>query len=346
MEMNTRLQVEHPVTEEITGQDLVEWQLRVASGEKLPLKQSELKINGHAIEARLYAENPEAGFLPSIGKLQTLRFPDMPEDSARVDSAVEQRDEITPYYDPMIAKIIMHGNSRSDAIAKLSKEWNDVCVWPVKTNAGFIGRCLAATDFLAGNIDTSFIAAHEEALTKPPPPSAAAMAQAAQQFHMRFAGTSPVAIRPPHVWASPWSQSQGFRLNAAPHRRVGLLFHGKHMEADLWHAKPRSWTRDGHTIVVFEHGEAYPFELDTGERAEGEVAIGDGAITSPMPGKIVSIAAKQGANVKKGDALLVLEAMKMEHTLTAPFDGKVVELKARAGEQVGEGAVLARIEAV
>src|SRR6185295_5949179 len=248
MEMNTRLQVEHPVTEEITGQDLVEWQLRVASGEKLPLKQSELKINGHAIEARLYAENPEAGFLPSIGKLQTLRFPDMPEDSARVDSAVEQRDEITPYYDPMIAKIIMHGNSRSDAIAKLSKEWNDVCVWPVKTNAGFIGRCLAATDFLAGNIDTSFIAAHEEALTKPPPPSAAAMAQAAQQFHMRFAGTSPVAIRPPHVWASPWSQSQGFRLNAAPHRRVGLLFHGKHMEADLWQAQPRSWTRDGHTI--------------------------------------------------------------------------------------------------
>ena len=347
MEMNTRLQVEHPVTEEITGQDLVEWQLRVASGETLPLKQEDLAINGHAIEARLYAENPEAGFLPSTGMLKTLRFPDTLKAGARVDSAVEERDEVTPYYDPMIAKIIAHGTSRSDAIAKLSREWKHVCVWPVKTNAGFIGRCLADPDFIAGAIDTGFVAAREHKLTKPPPPSIAATAQAAQQFHLLFSGASP-AIRLRRDGASPWSHSQGFRLNAPPSRRVGLRFHDERVEADLGLAEARNearnWAQDGHTIVVFEDGEAYPFELDSGERAEGEAAAGDDAMLAPMPGRIVSVAVKQGAEVKKGDALLVLEAMKMEHTLIAPFDAQVVELKAKPGDQVSEGVLLAKLD--
>jgi acetyl/propionyl-CoA carboxylase alpha subunit len=345
MEMNTRLQVEHPVTEEITGQDLVEWQLRVASGEKLPLKQEELKINGHAIEARLYAENPQAGFLPSIGKLHTLRFPDMAEDRARVDSAVEERDEISPYYDPMIAKVIMHAATRSDAIAQLTQEWDAVCVWPVKTNAGFIGRCLAEPDFLAGAIDTGFIAARSERLTNAPPPSAPVLSRAARQFMQLLAGSAPTAIRPAHVWASPWSRLEGFRLNTAARTRVNLRYQGERISVEPVGYATRWGAHDGDIYVVFERGEAYALELDTGERNADEAAAGDGAILSPMPGKIVSVAAKTGAKLKKGDPILVLEAMKMEHTLTAPFDGKVVELTGKAGDQVAEGVVLAKIEA-
>jgi acetyl/propionyl-CoA carboxylase alpha subunit len=344
MEMNTRLQVEHPVTEEITGQDLVEWQLRVASGERLPLKQEELRINGHAIEARLYAENPDTGFLPSIGRLHTLRFPDMAEDRARVDSAVEERDEISQHYDPMIAKVIMHGATRSDAIAQLTQEWDAVCVWPVKTNAGFIGRCLAEPDFLAGAIDTGFIGARGDRLAKTPPPSKAALSRAARQFMQLLAGSSPTAIRPAHVWASPWARLEGFRVNAATSARVSLRYHGERIEVEPIGHTIRWGAHDGDAFIVFERGEAYAFELDTGERAEGEAAAGDGAILSPMPGKIVSVAAKAGAKLKKGDPILVLEAMKMEHTLTAPFDGKLTELKARAGEQVSEGALLAKLE--
>ena len=344
MEMNTRLQVEHPVTEEITGQDLVEWQLRVASGERLPVKQEELRINGHAIEARLYAENPDAGFLPSIGHLHTLRFPDMAEDRARVDSAVEERDEISQHYDPMIAKIVMHGATRSDAIAQLTQEWDSVCVWPVKTNAGFIGRCLAEPDFLQGAVDTGFIGSRGDQLSKMPPPSAAALTRAARQFMQLLASSSPIAIRPAHVWASPWARLEGFRVNATCSARVSLRYNGERIEiAPVGHAI-RWGAQDGDAFVVFERGEAYAFSLDTGERAEGEAAAGDGAILSPMPGKIVSVAAKAGAKLKKGDAILVLEAMKMEHTLVAPFDGKLTELNAKAGAQVSEGVVLAKLE--
>jgi acetyl/propionyl-CoA carboxylase alpha subunit len=264
-----------------------------------------------------------------------------------VDSAVEEGDEVSPYYDPMIAKIIMHGSSRSEAIAKLAGEWKHVCVWPVKTNAGFIGRCLADADFIAGAIDTAFVAAREQALTKPPPPSVAAMSQAALQFHQLYSGASP--RRPTKMGAEPWSQSLGFRLNAPTSRRVGLRFHGERVTGDLGLAgeefsQARSWARDGHAIVVFEQGEAYPFELDDGERAEGEAASGDGAMLAPMPGRIVSVAVQQGGEVKKGDALLVLEAMKMEHTLIAPFDAKVVELKAKAGDQVSEAVLLAKLD--
>ncbi len=344
MEMNTRLQVEHPVTEEITGQDLVEWQLRVASGERLPLKQEDLRINGHAIEARLYAENPDAGFLPSTGTLHTLRFPDMAEDRARVDSAVEERDEISQHYDPMIAKIVMHGATRSDAIARLTQEWDAVCVWPVKTNAGFIGRCLAEPDFLQGAVDTGFIGSRGDQLSKMPPPSAAALTRAARQFMQLLASSSPIAIRPAHVWASPWARLEGFRVNATSNARVSLRYNGERIEiAPVGHAI-RWGAHDGDAFVVFERGEAYAFTLDTGECAEGEAAVGDGVILSPMPGKIVAVHVKVGAKVKKGDALLVLEAMKMEHMLTAPFDGKVSELKARAGEQVSEGAMLVKLE--
>jgi 3-methylcrotonyl-CoA carboxylase alpha subunit len=347
MEMNTRLQVEHPVTEEITGQDLVEWQLRVASGEKLPLKQEELRINGHAIEVRVYAENPDAGFLPSIGRLEDLRLPNLPEDRSRVDSAVGRGDEITPYYDPMIAKVIMRGASRSAAIGQLAEEWKHVSIWPVKTNAGFIGRCLNDPDFLVGNVDTSLIAARGDALSKAPPPSADVLATAARALVRRQIAPGPRGTRPPHVMASPWARLGGFRLNAPDHRSVLLKYKDQHLSVPFAEGRDVGWPKAaGDGIVVFDRGEAYEFILDTGEAEGGELAVADGAILSPMPGKIVSVAAKAGAKLKKGDPILVLEAMKMEHTLTAPFDGRVAELKARVGEQVGEGAVLAKIEAV
>ena len=346
MEMNTRLQVEHPVTEEITGQDLVEWQLRVASGEKLPLKQSELAISGHAIEARLYAENVEAGFLPSTGKLKLLLLPENDDNASRVDSAVEQGDEVTAFYDPMIAKIIMKAASREDAIAALEREWRDVGAWPVKTNAGFIGRCLANPDFKAGTIDTGLIQRCGEELMKVPPPSAAILATAANRFSRdhAFPGLRPTS---PRARSSPWASLHGFKLNQ-PARTplVALRYRGERVEVALDDHSVLTWPyRQGDVAIAFERGEAYEFTLDTGERAEGEAASGDGAILSPMPGKIVSVAAKAGAKLKKGDPILVLEAMKMEHTLTAPFDGKLAELNAKPGAQVSEGVLLAKLEA-
>ena len=340
MEMNTRLQVEHPVTEEITGQDLVEWQLRVASGEKLPLRQEELKINGHAIEARLYAENTAAGFLPSTGPLKILKLPTLRGDHARVDSAVEQGDDVTPFYDPMIAKIIMHAPTRHEAIAQMLREWRDVEVWPVKTNAGFIYRCLRDAGFESGAVNTALIAARGEALTAVPPPSETVLATAAGGF-MRHA-SSP-SLGAPSTRGSPWSELHGFRLNAKPSSKVVLRCAGETHAVDSARLHDAWPHHHGDTMIVFNHGDVYEFTLDTGERADGEAAASDGAILSPMPGKIVSVAAKAGAKLKKGDPILVLEAMKMEHTLTAPFDGKLAELNAKPGAQVSEGVLLAKL---
>jgi 3-methylcrotonyl-CoA carboxylase alpha subunit len=345
MEMNTRLQVEHPVTEEITGQDLVEWQLRIASGEKLPLRQEELKINGHAIEARLYAENVEAGFLPSTGILKTLLLPDGHDNNARVDSAIEQGDEVTSFYDPMIAKVIMHSSTRDEAISELEREWRDVGVWPVKTNAGFIARCLQNAGFRSASIDTGLIARCGDSLMKAPAPNEAVLTTAANRFNRDEAlpGLRPSS---PEARSSPWATLRGFRLNQPAHpTTVPMRYRGERIAARLGERKVLTWPwRHGDTVVVFENGEAYEFTLDTGEAEGGELAAGDGAILSPMPGKVVSVASKAGAKLKKGDAILVLEAMKMEHTLTAPFDGKLTELNAKPGAQVSEGVLLAKLE--
>jgi acetyl/propionyl-CoA carboxylase alpha subunit len=341
MEMNTRLQVEHPVTEEITGQDLVEWQLRVASGEKLPLKQEELSINGHAIEARLYAENVEAGFLPSTGKLKILGLPWQRGDHARVDSAVDQGDEVAPFYDPMIAKIIMHAPTRHEAIANMLKEWRDVTVWPVKANAGFIYRCLRDARFESGDVDTALIATRGEALSATPPPSDFVRAKAAGGF-MRSAASP--SLGQPSTRNSPWSTLHGFRLNAPASAPITLRWAGQSYTVESANLDEYWPEHVGDSMIVFENGEAYEFALDTGERSGDEATAGDGAILSPMPGKIVSVTAKAGANLKKGDAILVLEAMKMEHTLTAPFDGKLTELNAKPGAQVSEGVLLAKLE--
>jgi len=319
MEMNTRLQVEHPVTEEITGQDLVEWQLRVASGEALPKGQDDLSIDGHAIEARLYAEDPAKGFLPSIGRLD--RF-DLGE-ATRVDTGVEEGAEISPFYDPMIAKVIAWGATREEARETLADALDEAIVWPVRSNAGFLVQALDHPAFVAATLDTGLIAREGDALMPPAMPSDEALADAAAAL----AGTGPFV---------------GFRLNAAPRREGMFLVNGEPVVIDFAEASGDAATDDS-SLLVSEGGQTWEVSR---WRAIGAAAGGaaDGAILSPMPGRIIAVAVAAGASVIKGQKLLTLEAMKMEHSLVAPFDGIVADLAASEGAQVAEGALLARIE--
>jgi 3-methylcrotonyl-CoA carboxylase alpha subunit len=326
MEMNTRLQVEHPVTEQVTGQDLVEWQLRVASGEPLPLTQDQIRLNGWSMEARLYAENPATGFLPSTGALEHFVLPD----GVRVDSGVAAGGEITPHYDPMIAKLISHGATREVAARRLAEACAAVEVWPVRTNAGFLARLAAEPDFLAGDVDTGFIAARQERLVSPPPPS-----EPGQRAVLR-------AQMPP-VDGGPWTQLEGFRLNQPAGWRGELACHGQVylVEGAGTAAHTVIKTRND-TMVVFERGEAHEFEPAVA-RLEEHTLAGDGVLLAPMPGRIVAVSVRDGERVTRGQPVIALEAMKMEHVLTAPFDAKVSLNSVNTGEQVTEGQVLARL---
>ena len=335
MEMNTRLQVEHPVTEEITGEDLVEWQLRVASGEELPKTQDELFITGWAMEARLYAEDPAKGFLPSIGKLELADFPDH---IMRVETGVEQGDEISPYYDPMIAKLVANGDDREGAMLNLASALYGLRIWPVKTNAAFLLACLQNSAFQAGDVTTGLIAQEGEALTQPPELSDNEWSVAAlQMFAPYFAGGE-------DALAGPWVRDFGFRLNAPTQPRITIQ-HGSErrtlMLEECVNASGFSAPVDRGALV---YKDAQPFLFTFPTFSAGTAAAGDGAIVAPMPGKVTSIDVAQGEKVAKGQRLLTLEAMKMEHGMIAPFDGTVTELGAEAGAQVGEGTILARIE--
>jgi 3-methylcrotonyl-CoA carboxylase alpha subunit len=326
MEMNTRLQVEHPVTEAITGLDLVEWQMRVAAGEPLPLVQNEIRRNGWAMEARLYAENPSAGFLPSTGRLDHLVLPS----NARVDSGVEQGDEISPYYDPMIAKIAVHAPSRAAAARRLAEACAAVEVWPVMTNAAFLARAAAHEDFAAGRIDTGFIAGHDD-LIPAAEPSDPVLQLAAR------------ALLPSDA-DDPWRALSGFRIAAPRETRVVVEVDGLSHVVELNSERPRGAIRDVHgERIVFLDGEAWHVNAPRAEGAGGTSAGEDGTLAAPMPGRILSVAVKQGDRVERGQALLVLEAMKMEHSLVAPFAGVVAELRAETGAQVSEGTELVRI---
>ncbi len=322
MEMNTRLQVEHPVTEAITGQDLVEWQLRVASGEPLPKRQDELSITGWAMEARLYAENPSTGFLPSTGPLDRLRFPD----GVRIDSGVEEGGEVTPYYDPMIAKLIVHDATRAQAAGKLAAAARGTQVWPVRTNAAFLARASAHPDFVAGRVDTGFIERHADALIPAVEPSPAVLAAAA-------------AAILPAVTGDPWTNLRGFRTNAAPSSQVAVEVAGKPYLVTGDQASA-AVVADG---VLFLDGEAWPFGPRRADHIAG-AGEGDGAILAPMPGRVIAVLVEAGQAVTKGQRMLVLEAMKMEQALLAPFDGIVAELKVTEGAQVSEGTMLVRID--
>lgn len=328
MEMNTRLQVEHPVTEEITGVDLVEWQLRVASGEPIPLKQDELSINGHAIEARLYAEDPASGFLPSTGPLDHFDL----GSTGRIETGVAEGDMISPHYDPMVAKLVVWEETRDRAIETLADIAESVEVWPVKTNAAFLANALLEDDFGEAELDTGFIERKLDRLVGDDAPDDAIW-QAAADFTLLDAleETAPAAI--------------GFRLNAAPRVATTLCYKSESRtiavtgERDAAHAT--GFVEDART-VVFADGQSFEFALES--RGSGAAAAGDGAILAPMPGKVIAVDVAAGDTVTAGQRLMVLEAMKMEHALTAPFDGTVTELAATEGGQVQVEAVLCVVE--
>ncbi len=281
MEMNTRLQVEHPVTEEITGVDLVEWQLRVANGEVLPKRQDELTITGHAIEARLYAEDPQNDFLPATGRLERLEFPA----SARIESAVEQGDEVSVFYDPMIAKIVVHGRDRTQALARMRDALIHTRLKGLATNLGFLRRVVSDPDFAAADIDTGFIGRHLESLT--------------QAWPDQEPPAHAVAKDP----SSPWNDVSGFWVNLAPRAHL-------HLDTDSDH----------------------------------EVAAASGDIVAPMPGKLIEVFVKPGDVVEKGQKLLILGAMKIEHTIKAPRAGTIAAVHHAADEQVADKALLVEIK--
>jgi 3-methylcrotonyl-CoA carboxylase alpha subunit len=330
MEMNTRLQVEHPVTEAITGQDLVEWQLRVASGEQLPLRQEQLAINGCAMEARLYAENPASGFLPSVGRLEHLRLPE----AIRVDSGVEEGDSVSPHYDAMLAKLIAPGATRQAAAAALAAACAAVQVWPVRTNAAFLARTLADPDFVAGDIDTGFIERHAASIVPAAEPSEAVLQAAAQ------------ALVSADQAGHPWTALTGFRMGAPAERRVRVEVAARVHLVEVGQAAlgASHCTVQGEQ-VLFLNGEAWPIGALRAADSDRHQAS-DGVIVSPMPGRIVALDVTTGSRVQRGQRLLVLEAMKLEHNLMAPFDGIVAELRTGQGQQVVEGALLLRIETI
>lgn len=385
MEMNTRLQVEHPVTEMITGHDLVEWQLRVAAGQPLPARQEDLRIHGHAIEARIYAENPEKGFLPSIGTLAYLGLPAhvaFANGDIRVDGGVRTGDTITPFYDPMIAKLIVHGADRDQARARMLQALAQTQAVGVQTNVAFLSRLMRDSAFAAADLDTGLIERQRATLLPEPTPADAAtlaLATAAVLASQGQAQSAPHAAAP----ADPWDTRDGWRLGGRYQRTLQWIDNGETRHVTVvrqgadWTldsgdgARPFAWraedrdgparvlriTLDGREragTVVLHADKAHVFG-DGGARvldlydplAHAQETQGDhgGGLTAPMPGKIISIAVKAGDSVAKGQPLLVMEAMKMEHTISAPADGKVEELFYAVGDQVTEGAELVSIGA-
>ena len=328
MEMNTRLQVEHPVTEEITGQDLVEWQLRVASGEPLPKRQEELSITGHAIEARLYAEDPAKGFLPSVGRLEHYDL----GDDGRIETGVEEGDAISSFYDPMIAKLVVRGDTRDEAIDELAAILDGVEVWPVRTNAAFLFNAVMQAEFASAEIDTGFIERHLDALVPDPEPD---------ESFWRGAAAVALAIDEEE---GPLAELSGFRLNAPRRASAALGRNGEFrtVDTDGSDMAAVSGFRDEERVVVFYEGQAFGFDLAW--RGSVGAHAGDGVIAAPMPGRVTSVDISQGSKVAEGQRLLTLEAMKMEQALVAPFDGVVLEVNATAGAQVVAGAVLVTVE--
>ena len=352
MEMNTRLQVEHPVTEAITGLDLVEWQLRVAAGEPLPKSQNDLRINGHAIEARVYAEDPDKGFLPSIGKLERLRLPAGVED-IRVDAGVREGDAVTPYYDPMIAKVIGWSETREGAAAVLAEGLAQTEIAGVHTNTGFLVRTLRNRDFLSGDIDTDFIERHRANLIVEHSRVPAAILARAGCFLVEERSKA-------RSNDDPWGAQDGFRLSGEARESLVFAPGGAREAVEIVHHQNGELTITAAGQKTEPSARAAAMRLSSGDIAvmdEGETFVlplfdpfattdvgGSSAerLAAPMPGKIVQIFVKPGDRVTRGMPLAVLEAMKMEHTLAAPGDARIEAVDVAQGDQVGEGAVVVR----
>ncbi len=377
MEMNTRLQVEHPVTEMITGTDLVEWQLRVAAGEPLPKKQDELRIHGHALEARIYAENPDKGFLPSIGTLRHLETPDAVTfevggthnhpAAVRVDSGVREGDAISPFYDPMIAKLIVWGADRKQALARMAQALAQFQIVGLAGNVAFLKRLVESEPFATADLDTGLIERNQETLFPP-----------ARSVPVAALALAAVALieseKTPDGATSPWGQALGWRLNARYARTLAFQDEqGKEYVPVLTYL-PHGWQlairgidvdvallsragaglsvrmgdtsvhgtvrRDGDTFHVFSGGLHHVLHYADPMAHAGEAEAEGGRLTAPMPGKVVAVLAAQGQDVKEGEPLVIMEAMKMEHTIAAPHDGTVDEILYAVGDQVADGAPL------
>ena len=344
MEMNTRLQVEHPVTEMVTGADLVEWQLRVASGEPLPWRQEQILLDGWAMEARLYAEDPAKGFLPATGPINDFNVKS--SSRVRIDTGVASGSEVTPYYDPMIAKVIARGEDREQARTELLLELERVSTWPLVNNAAFLYRLVDHQAFAAQDVHTGFIADHLDELVVEEVPDQALLNAAATSLGARIGGPNvSLGLYGTGIQIDPWSCAAGFRLNGVQQRSVRVregnrVYAGTITGED--HGAIAHFSR-GDGVLATVRGTSFFFTLDE-PRGSGQHGVHDGDILSPMPGRIIAVEVAAGQAVTKGQKLLTLEAMKMEHSLTAPFDGVVAELNAEAGAQVQVEALLARIE--
>ncbi len=352
MEMNTRLQVEHPVTEAITGQDLVEWQFRVAAGEALPLAQSDVPIIGHAVEARLYAEDPERGFLPSTGTLAALEFPT--GDGLRIDAGVTAGSAVSPYYDPMIAKLIAHGTDRDEALDRLAAALGATVVAGPRSNAAFLRALVMHPEFRAGRFDTGFIDRHlTELISVDAHAEAGAIARAVETL------LAPSGHDDASAWTDPWSADDGFSLGIPRALDLDIVVDGEPRKAAAtWRQGGNRVSLDG--VEADRHARVVP--VGTGALAlvaglQRHVALksydaidvdhldGDGVVKAPMHGKVLAIFVAQGATVAKGERVAIVEAMKMEHALVAPLDGTVGEIAAAVGVQIAEGAKIMTIEA-
>ena len=352
MEMNTRLQVEHPVTEMITGLDLVEWQLRVAAGEKLPLTQKDIQCVGHAFEVRLYAEDPAHDFLPQVGTLSCFLHPH----NARVDTGVEEDDAVSIHYDPMIAKLIVHGDSREDAVAAMQEALAETVLTGLVTNQEYLSNIFQQEEFIAGDVDTGFLARHEKDLL-PPDYGMAGLDDLAQAAYL-IAGEQD---NDDGDAADIWDRQDNWRLNGVFEKTLNLVNRGQHHAVILRHeGAGYEAVIDGKTIPVAALGAATIVENDRditvfrdgrvihlhhfipGE--EKDDGAGEGRIIAPMPGKIITVMVGMGDSVKKDQPLLVMEAMKMEMTIRAGCEGVIGELPVSAGQQVSDGALLISIE--
>jgi 3-methylcrotonyl-CoA carboxylase alpha subunit len=387
MEMNTRLQVEHPVTEMITGLDLVEWQLRVAAGEELPLTQEQVPLQGHAIEARLYAEDPEREFLPSIGRLWHLRWPER-HAALRIDTGVREGDEVSVHYDPMLAKLIAWGENRSEAVAALSSALAHCEVAGVATNLNLLHAISSTPDFRAGKIHTGFIPGHAEHLFAVP--DVVTRRQVAALAALGFLQAERNQSLAHNDAGSPWSAADGWRLNSqstfgfqlyaasgdqplevrvdelrsgmpgtgTPVQRARVSVAGTRLDVtDLAFAPGRvraridgqsldaGWRVAGQKGYVFLAGRAQAFARCADRDAQRSAADA-GTLKSPMPGQVIQVLVAPGTQVRRGQPLMIVEAMKMEHTVVAPADGIVETVSFSTGDRVEEGAQLLRLQSL
>ena len=353
MEMNTRLQVEHPVTEAITGQDLVAWQLRVATGQPLPLTQEQIPLHGHAIEVRLYAEDPEQDFLPASGTLTLYREP-AAGPGRRVDSGVSEGDSVSPFYDPMLAKLIAWGEDRETARLRLLAMLDEQMIGGLRSNLPFLKRVLAHPAFAAAELDTGFIARHAATLLPPPAELPAAFwALAARAWLLSEASTA--RSDDPHL---PWAANNGLRLGLSSAQTLHLrceqetrralpvddaLLQGDQL---LWQGQRYPLQRRGERLFLGWGGQLRELTRVDPISAAQQAQAPQGGLTAPMNGSIVRVAVRVGEQVEAGTLLVVLEAMKMEHSIRAPYAGEVIALGCAEGDLVEEGRTLIELQAL